>query len=269
MNKTFLEDLIDPQVIGAGVEEKIQESLKVKDIVVIDNTLEGRPGSKLTAPVTKYIGAAEEVAEGEKIPLSKLQQKTVEYKVKKVAKGVSLTDEAVLSGHGDPIGTAEKQLAISIADVIDKDAISELGKATQKISGELNLQTLVNLVDMVDVDGYEDREVSIVLNKQDLTTLKQELIERQTVKGDTLISNNVLESLLGGRIIPSKHVKKGNVYVARKGALKLILKRDTFIEPDRDAETKSTNLYADKHYGLYLVQDELAAQLNVKAEATK
>lgn len=45
--------------------------------------------------------------------------------IKKVGNGVELTDEALLSGYGDPMGEAVSQLAMAVASKVDNDVIAE------------------------------------------------------------------------------------------------------------------------------------------------
>ena len=45
-----LNKLIDPEVIGAYLDVKLVDKIKLAPIVEVDRTLEGRPGSTLTLP---------------------------------------------------------------------------------------------------------------------------------------------------------------------------------------------------------------------------
>src|SRR5690606_25787057 len=92
----------------------------------VDRTLVGRPGSTVVVPRFNYIGDAEDVAEGAPIDLALLTADSDEFTIKKAGKGVELSDEAVLSGYGDPIGEAAKQLRLSIANKADNDALAAL-----------------------------------------------------------------------------------------------------------------------------------------------
>ena len=55
---TKLNNLLDPQVIGAFLDVKLIDAIKLSPLVGIDRTLEGRPGSTLTLPQFAYIGSA-------------------------------------------------------------------------------------------------------------------------------------------------------------------------------------------------------------------
>ena len=65
------------------------------------------PNLRITVPAYAYIGDADIVAEGEAVTIEKMTTSTRKATVKKAMKGIGLTDEAVLSGYGNPVGTAK------------------------------------------------------------------------------------------------------------------------------------------------------------------
>ena len=116
---TKIEDMINPEVLAPMISAKIEKKIIVSKIAKVDNTLVGQPGNEVTVPQYKYIGDAEDVAEGVAMGTAKLETGSTSFKIKKAGKGVSITDEAILSGYGDPVGESEKQLATSIANKIE------------------------------------------------------------------------------------------------------------------------------------------------------
>ena len=100
---TKLTNLINPEVIGAYLDVKLVDKIKLSPIVEVDRTLEGRPGNTLSLPAWTYIGDAKDLAEGATLAFENITESKVNVTVKKVAKGISITDEAVLSGYGNPV----------------------------------------------------------------------------------------------------------------------------------------------------------------------
>ena len=82
---TKLTNLLDPQVIGAYLDVKLIDKIKLSPIAEINRELEGRPGSTLTFPKWGYIGDAADLAEGAALTYENIAESTVEIKVKKVA----------------------------------------------------------------------------------------------------------------------------------------------------------------------------------------
>ena len=64
------------------------------------------------------------------IGIAKLRTTSQAIRVKKVGKGVTISDEAVLSGYGDPVGEIGNQLLTSIASKVDNDVLAVLDNAT-------------------------------------------------------------------------------------------------------------------------------------------
>src|SRR5690625_811523 len=125
-DRTYLTNMVDPQVLADMISAELEDAIRFAPIANVDNTLVGQPGSTVTVPRFKYIGDADDVAEGEAIDLALLETATEDFTIKKAGKGVEITDEAVLSGYGDPIGEAENQLLMSIANKVDNDVLEAL-----------------------------------------------------------------------------------------------------------------------------------------------
>ena len=121
VNATKLTNLVNPEVIGNLLDKKLFDAIKFAPLCTIDTTLEGQPGNTIKLPYWKAIATAQITAEGEAVTINKLEGDTAQATIAKLTNGVELTDEAVLSGYGDPVGQAVEQLAKSIADAVDTD----------------------------------------------------------------------------------------------------------------------------------------------------
>lgn len=123
MAVTKLNNLINPEVMGAMIGAKIDAQLKLTPYAKVDTTLVGVPGDTKTVPSWNYIGDAEDVAEGAEVGLTTLTASSTTFTIKKAMKAVGITQEAVNSGLGNPIAQAETQLAKSIASKADSDVL--------------------------------------------------------------------------------------------------------------------------------------------------
>ena len=57
-----ISDLLTPEVLGAYIDLKVMDAIKLTPFMDVDRTLEGRSGDTVTLPVYSYIGAAEDYA---------------------------------------------------------------------------------------------------------------------------------------------------------------------------------------------------------------
>ena len=98
MAVTKIEDMIIPEVMADMISAKVEQKVIISKIAKVDTTLSGQPGNEVTVPQYKYIGDAEDVAEGVAMGTAKLETGSTSFTIKKAGKGVSITDEAILSG---------------------------------------------------------------------------------------------------------------------------------------------------------------------------
>lgn len=133
MAVTKMAQMINPQVMGDMINAKIEARLKLTPYAKVDTTLVGVPGDTKTVPSWNYIGDAEDVAEGVEVTPTQMTASSTTFTIKKAMKSVSITQEAINSGYGDPVGQAGSQLAKSIAGKVDNDVLEAVYKATMVI----------------------------------------------------------------------------------------------------------------------------------------
>lgn len=175
MSVTKMENMINPEVMGDMLNAKIEAQLKITPYAKVDTTLQGVPGDTKTVPSWNYIGDAEDVAEGEEVDTTKMTSAKETFTIKKAMKSVEITQEAINSGLGNPVGQAEVQLAKSIAGKVDNDVLEAVyqgkmtsGDGSSKISYEGLVDASTKFED--EEDGIE--KVLFIHPTQEATVLK-------------------------------------------------------------------------------------------------
>lgn len=273
---TKLSDLINPQVMADMISAKIANKIVVAPFAKIDNTLVGVPGNTVTVPQYAYIGDAADIAEGVAAETVKLTASTTTVTVKKAMKAVELTDEAVLSGYGNPVGETNNQLAKSIASKVDNDAMTALQGAQLTYDGSSAAIKYSGIVDAIDLFEEEvNSEKVIFVHPKQVTQLRKDadFISADKYKAGVILTGEI-GMIANCRVVPSKKVPV--VKVGETGsqidcyacpivklnndveteddaaAITIYLKRDTNVETDRVSLARKTDISVDKHYAVAL-----------------
>ena len=267
MTQTKIAQLVNPEVMADMVSAKLPKMIKFTPLAYVERELVGQPGNTLTVPKWEYSGDAKIIEEGEAIEPDQLTTKKSTMTIKKAGKGIELTDEAVLSGLGDPIGQATHQIALAIANKVDNDLVEEAKKATQFVTEAPTTGAALDKALAVFADEEDARYVAII-NPEDAIALRADTA-KEWVRGSEIGANIVVSGTFGEahgvQIVRSKKVDKGKGFlvkvsavetdtddVAKYGAFVINLKRDVAIETDRDILKKTTVITGDEHYGVYL-----------------
>ena len=280
MALTKVEDLIIPEVMADMISAKVEAKVIVSKIAKVDTTLQGQPGNEVTVPQYKYIGDAEDIAEGVAMGTAKLETGSTSFTIKKAGKGVSITDEAILSGYGDPVGEANKQLAMAIANKIDNDVVEVINKEYAEGTAEDGVQliydgssSVIKYAGVVDAEDLFDEETSsdkvIYVHPKQMTQLRKDadFLSADKYDGKVMVSGEV--GKIGTcRVVRSKKVRlneEGTAYLnpivkltndaeteEDAPAVTIFLKRDTQVEKERKADAGLNNIYTNKHYGVAL-----------------
>ena len=273
---TKIADLINPQVMADMISAKIASKIVVAPFAKIDTTLQGVPGNTVTVPQYAYIGDAADIAEGVAAETVKLTASTTTVTVKKAMKAVELTDEAVLSGYGNPVGETNTQLAKSIASKVDSDAMTALQGAQLVYNGSTAAIKYSGIVDAIDLFEEEvNSEKVIFVHPKQVTQLRKDsdFISADKYKSGVILSGEI-GMIANCRVVPSKKVpvvkvdetgSKVDCYACPivklnndaeteddAAALTIYLKRDTNVETDRVSLSRKTDISVDKHYAVAL-----------------
>jgi N4-gp56 family major capsid protein len=263
-NQTKLANLIDPEVMAPMISAKLEKAIVALPFAKIDTTLVGQPGSTITVPKYKYIGDAEDLAEGVTADKTKLETTSAEYTIKKAVKQVELTDEAVLSGYGNPVGETNNQLAMSIRSKIDNDVMDELKSAQLVFNAEGNI-SYNNIVDAIDKLGEEENveKVMFIHPKQVSQLRKDENFISKEKYGNNVMMSGEIGVVANARIVPSKKaISEDGTYFLNPivelrpeeqtgdetAAVTIYLKRGINLETQRELGNYTTLIGADQHY---------------------
>ena len=278
MALTQLSNLINPEVMADLVEKKLHDLIRFVPLAEVDNTLVGRPGDTLTLPSFSYIGDAEVLGEGSTLTPASLNAGSASVSVVKIAKGVQLTDEAILSGYGDPMGQAAMQIATAIANKTDNQMLDVLKSISAPMVFETTTSTTAiapaDISSALELFG-EDIDVGekvVVVSPGLYTKIRNTTawLPASEISADRLIRGAVGE-IYGCQIIVSNKLKDAShdydeeAYIVKPGALRLIMKRDTLIETDRNILDFTNVITGSKHEACYLYDASKAIRLKKKA----
>lgn len=289
---TVLGNLINPEVMTDMISATLPKKIKFSRIAGVDTTLEGREGDTVTIPKYAYIGDAEDVAEGEALGTVSLTATTTKVTVKKAGKATEISDEAILSAHGDTVGESVNQLAMAVASKIDDDCVKALNTATLKYDGSagaISYEGIVKAIDLLEDESDTPVSKVIFVHPKQVTQLRLDADFRDLNKYPMpVIMTGAIGSIAGAQVIVSKRVTTdesdnyinpivvvdtadpneattADKFATSSPALTIYLKRAVNVETDRDI-LKSTNVIkTDEHYVVALTNDSKVVLATFKA----
>lgn len=280
-NQTKLEHLIDPQVMAPMISAKVLKAIKVTPFAKIDTTLQGQPGDTITVPKYAYIGDADDLGEGADATESRLATTVATYTIKKAVKQVRLTDEAVLSGYGNPVGETNNQLALAIASKVDNDAMAALLTATKTYDDSANAISYNGITSAIDKFEEEDNvEKVIFIHPLQVGELRRDsnFISKDKY-GNQVMVDGEIGMVANARVVASKRVPySSGAFICpvvelrpeeqtgdELAALTIYIKRDTNVETERKLGNYTTLIGADKHYVAALTDESKVVLAKFKA----
>lgn len=213
---TYSQDMLDPQVLADMIPAELTAQMKFTALASVDSTLEGVPGTTVEFPAWNYIGDAEDLKEGVAIETSKLTYGSKAATIKGIAKGGAITDQALLTGYGDPYGELSSQLAKAMANKVDNDVLATLKGATQAISVTATVDGIQEALDIY--NDEDDNRIVLLVSPKAAGKLRLQAGKdwlRGTQLGSDALSKGVYGDILGVQLIRSRKLDANEAYLVK------------------------------------------------------
>lgn len=260
MEITMKEHMIIPEVVADLVDSALWQKMSLLSLTEVDDSLRGKPGDTLKFPAFRYIGKAQQVDENGQVQAGLLSADTVSATVKKYAKAVRITDEARLSGFGDPVGEAAKQLALAIDHAVDDalyDSLKDAGYDRKTAISAISSEAVADALTLFGED--QGGEKVLLTDAEGFARLRLDpMYLRQGDMAQQQVFSGAVGEIWGCQIVISAKLKRDPVtqekahYILKPGALRLINKTGTQVEVDREPEYMRDTIYCSKHCASYL-----------------
>ena len=265
MPATTTSNVIIPEVLAAMIAAEIpgQLALAGSDAVTVLDNLKGGPGNTIKIPRWGTIGDFTEVAEGNAMPVVNIAATAATATVKKFARGVEVTDEALLASYDDPLKEVARQFARYAARAADRELIV----AAETTTLQHTATGTITLNDIIDAIGkWNDASVNIsglvVHSKVYRDLIKLSEFKTLTQKADQVIERGVVGMVYGVPIRVSDSITtvagSPNTYrnlLLKKNALGLWYQRNMNVETERDTIKRTTVITADSIFATAMFQD--------------
>lgn len=197
---TTTSNVIIPEVLAAMIAAEIPGQLALAGsgaVTVLDN-LKGGPGNTIKIPRWGTIGDFTEVDEGDAMPVVNIAASAVPAVVKKFARGVEVTDEALLASYDDPLKEVARQFAIYAARAADRELVAAAG-ATSLVHTASSTITLNDIIDAIGKwdDASNNIDSLVVHSKVYRDLIKLTEFKTLTSKSDQIIERGIVGQLYG------------------------------------------------------------------------
>ena len=204
--------------------------------------------------------------------------KTVQ--IKTAGKAITLTDKAVNSGLGDPVGQATHQLSLSMADKIDNDVLAALGTTTLTATDakQISYKGIVAAIDKLNEETATEKVLFVAPSQ--VTVLRQDdsFIAKDKYGNDVMM-NGEIGMIAGCRVVPSRRIddSKANIDnfivcltsevedgTPALPAVTIYTKAETMLETERHAKALSTDVVVSAHYAVGLTNESKVVKATFK-----
>jgi len=268
MADTLAADMIVPDVWADMVQAEFTGNMVLGDLALQDNILEGKPGDTVHFPKFATLTDADVLTEAVAMVPEKLTTTDETATISEAGKAVEISDTALLTGFGDPLGEIRRQLGIVVARRIDTSLRAEAevaGAYTSSVAAAISADAVADMLgEFGDNSDPTDFAGLIIHSKQKTDLFKDDDFTRQDSYGPgNVLARGQIGDIFGIPVIVSDRVTvtagSPDTYGAilvKRGALGLLYKRRPVVESDRDILRRTTVLTTNVHYAVKRLNDQ-------------
>lgn len=260
--------LFENVVLSDKVNDILTTSVDLKNYMTVDTSMTETAGMKKTINVYTPSGTVEDLEMGsgntEEITVSFTPES---YDVKTTQGKFQYYDEQAMQ---DPnvVDVGLRGLTQTMVNDFTTKAIAEYGKATlQGTVADVNAITFDEIVDAIAKMNLEDEAgLFMLINPAQKAGLRKSLKEALSYS-EGYVRTGYIGSVAGVPVIVSKAVPEDAAYLATNDAVTLFIKKDTEVEPTRDADKRNNIIFIRKYAVVALTDKTKVVKLAAAAAA--
>lgn len=240
------------KVLESTAKDLLTTSINTRSLMTIDNELAESAGMTKTINTYTYTGEAEELGNGVGNTASKrgsISYVGSDYTVKLCQQAYDYTDEEAMK---DPfivdgmmkgaVQVMTNKMTSDFTSVITGSGVT-LGVTFAK-GGALNYDTIVDAISTL---NFEDEgQLFILIPNKWKAALRKDEDYKSAMMGQ-VIYNGQVGTICGIPVIATKALTD-KAFVMTKEAVKLFIKKDVEVEPDRNPDTRKNSVYLRATY---------------------
>lgn len=242
----------DNKVIESVAKDLLTTSLNTRSLMTIDNELAESAGMLKTVNTYTYTGEAEELANGVGNTASKrgsISYTGKDYRVKLCQQAYDYTDEEAMKDPFIVDGMMRGAVQV-MTNKMTSDFISAVNSTDVTLGvtfakgGALNYDTIVDAISTLNLE--DESQLFILIPNTWKASLRKDEDYKSAMMGQ-VIYNGQVGTICGIPVIATKALTN-KAFVMTKEAVKLFIKKDVEVEPDRNPDTRKNSVYMRATY---------------------
>lgn len=234
--------------LSSIVEDQFDSHLDLARFCTVDRSLQGQPGMKRIINVYSATDGTEKLAMGVGNSKSITATHTPkEYEVLLAQNRFDWHDEeAMMDAELVPVGM--KHAGTDMFNTMNADIFAELKKGTQVVTASApNFDAFVDAIAKLNVENDENLEIFAFVNAANKAALRKALKDDLKYV-EAFARAGYIGTVAGVNIYDKKDADAGEIIVATKEAVRLLVKTGTEMEQERDANTRKNSAFSRKYY---------------------
>ena len=251
--------------LGSIVEDQFNSHLDLARFVTVDNSLQGTPGMKKIINVYSATNGTEKLAQGQgnskSITAGFIPK---EYEILLAQNRFDWYDEEAMK---DPVlvPVGMKHAGTDLFNTMNADIFAEYKKGTQTVAASApDFAAFVDAVAKLNMENEEGKEIFAFVNPKVKAAVRKALKDELKYV-EAFARAGYIGSVCGVNIYDKQDAEDGEIIVATKEAVRLLVKTGTEMEQERDGNTRQNSAFSRKYYVAALDNDTKVVRITLGA----